>query len=1239
MNKRLSRPQNFVQRLFPLFAVSAAARRAACTRCVLEVLEERRLLSSFVVNSVADTDPAALPGGTVTLRSALNAANTAGGANTITFAAGLTISGAVTINLNHTLGALPDLNSNITLQGPGASLLTVQPAVAHDFGIFKIDSGRTVAISGLTIANGGGFLSGGVLDGGGVFNLGGNLTLSNDVLTGNTAAFGGGVCSSGVLALTNCSLTNNVVSSNGGGLISYATATITGTTLSGNTAVNGGGLETDSVMTMTNSTVANNTARNAGGIENLGSLTLTASTITGNTVSMVGGGLYNYPSYHATLKNNLIAGNSAVSSAPDISGALTSLGHNLIGNTSGGTGLVSSDLQNVSALLGALANNGGPTQTVALQVGSPAIGAADPSGEPSTDQRGALRKVAPDMGAVETEGTPVFSGLTASQTITYGTPSLTLAGTLAQGARIPIGDAVLISVANGTTPLTATATIQSDGTFSATLASSALAVTGSPHTVTYSYNASGANLSFNPTTDTSTAITVTPVTLNVTGITANNKVYDGTAAATAYTAGASMTGVLAADVGNVVLVVGDSSFADKNIGLGKTVTINLSLSGTAAGNYTLTGGRITTTANIAARTLTVTPIVQSKTYDGTTAVSLTLSDNRIAGDSLTVSDAAAAFLDKNVGTGKTVNVTGIALGGADAANYILASTSATPTGDIQPRSLTVTASAAGKSYCQTDPALTYTVSGGPLVGSDALSGTLVRAVGESIGTYPIGQGTVSAGSNYSLAYVGANFAITPITLSVVGITAGSKVYDGTTTATLNVSGATLLGVPLADVGRVTVDATHALGTFGDSNASSSKVVAISGLVLSGPAAANYTLTPPTTAAGITPRPLLITVDNKTKAFGQALPQLTATYSGFAVGDSVANLTVLPTWTVGATPASPVSGSPYSITASGAASSNYSISYVGGTLTVTPSPSQPALNGTGPLAIGQTLTLVATGGITDAGALNPTGSVSFREGNTLLGTVALDATGRAVFNAGIPGLGAHVYTATYSGDSNWSGGSVTMTQLVGDAPQRYVAQLYHDLLHRPADPGGLAAWTAQIYNGASYNSVGLAIAQSAEYQSNSIDALYVQYLGRHADAGGLAQWLALLQGGQSLDSIRAGILGSDEFLLRAGGTTTAYLTAVYQAVLNRAADPAGFAGWAALINGGSTSRAAVALRILNSDENLGDEITGWYQTFLQRSPEGPGLTDWESILRAGTTTAQIVGTFVSTPEYLALHFIA
>ena len=122
------------------------------------------------------------------------------------------------------------------------------------------------------------------------------------------------------------------------------------------------------------------------------------------------------------------------------------------------------------------------------------------------------------------------------------------------------------------------------------------------------------------------------------------------------------------------------------MGTGKTVTVaGITITGTDAGNYSLASTTATTTADITPRALTVSATGVNKVYDGTTTATVTLTDNRVAGDVFTDADTSATFADKNVGTGKTVTVAGITITGTDAGNYTLANTTATTTANITPR--------------------------------------------------------------------------------------------------------------------------------------------------------------------------------------------------------------------------------------------------------------------------------------------------------------------------------------------------------------------------------------------------------------------------------------------------------------------------------------------------------------------------------------------------------------------------
>ena len=193
---------------------------------------------------------------------------------------------------------------------------------------------------------------------------------------------------------------------------------------------------------------------------------------------------------------------------------------------------------------------------------------------------------------------PQFSNLTASQTITYGTPSVVVSGTL---AGVPAGESVIVNAGSVSSART-TATIDKYGNFTATLNTSGLSASTTTYAITYSY---AGDQNFTNTSDSSTALTVNRATSTVSGITANNKVYDSTTSATLKTGSATLGGV---NKGNTVTLStsgASGTFASKDVANNITVTVSgLTISGDQAGDYTLT--QPTTTANItAAKVLTV----------------------------------------------------------------------------------------------------------------------------------------------------------------------------------------------------------------------------------------------------------------------------------------------------------------------------------------------------------------------------------------------------------------------------------------------------------------------------------------------------------------------------------------------------------------------------------------------------------------------------------------------------------
>ncbi len=372
--------------------------RSHCVRdwrkLTLEPLEDRQLLATCHVTRLSDTGVG--KGFRGDLRYCITRANTDAGEDLIIFSA--TAHG--TINLT---GALPDISDDLIIAGPGPDTVTVRRDSGGDYRIFTIYSGKNVQIYSITISNGYAvaLTSDEECWGGGIFNDG-TLTVGSVVITGNRTGgiecHGGGIFNDGTLLVVNSTISANDV----------------------NAAFNGygGGIDNHGNATIVNSTISGNQAEDVGGgiISMNGTLYLRHSTITDNRYVKSdasfygGGGIYGAD---VDARNTIIAGNQAHNGAPSDLKAVEfkSSGHNLIGNSTGGTGYAPTDILDVDPMLGPLADNGGPTLTHALLPGSPAIDAGDNADAPEWDQRGPgfprIVKGTIDIGAFEVQATPI----------------------------------------------------------------------------------------------------------------------------------------------------------------------------------------------------------------------------------------------------------------------------------------------------------------------------------------------------------------------------------------------------------------------------------------------------------------------------------------------------------------------------------------------------------------------------------------------------------------------------------------------------------------------------------------------------------------------------------------------------------------------------------------------------------------------------------------------------------------
>ena len=345
-------------------------------------------------------------------------------------------------------------------------------------------------------------------------------------------------------------------------------------------------------------------------------------------------------------------------------------------------------------------------------------------------------------------------------------------------------------------------------------------------------------------------LTVTQAVLTVTA-TGVNKTYDATPSATVTLTDNRVPG------DNLTASYASASFANKTVGNGKTVTVTgISISGPSASNYTLASTTTTTAANVSKATLTVIAAGVNRVYDGTTAATVTLADNRLSGDSLTTSYSSASFTNKNVGMGKAVSVTGISVMGTDSGNYQLASSTATTSASITDRPITVTAAADSKVYDgATNSVGVPTVTSGSLASGDTGSFTQSfnsRHVGTGKTLTPSGSiNDGNGGNDYSVTLAPANTGT--ITARAITFTVGtdSKTYDGTTASS---------GVPTVTSGSLASgDTGNFIQNFDSKQVGTSKTLTPAGSINDGNGGNDYSMTLAAANTGtITARAITVT---------------------------------------------------------------------------------------------------------------------------------------------------------------------------------------------------------------------------------------------------------------------------------------------------------------------------------------------------------------------------------------------
>ena len=453
--------------------------------------------------------------------------------------------------------------------------------------------------------------------------------------------------------------------------------------------------------------------------------------------------------------------------------------------------------------------------------------------------------------------------------------------------------------------------------------------------------------------------------------------------------------------------------------LSPSSTCNAANSGLPVGTYTVTetySGDTNYAPTTTTFTLTVTPQpvtvtggTVSRTYGQPNPTLAGTITGVIPGDTILATYSSTANPSSPVGSyAETPTLT--AVGNTSLSNYTITIVPGTLV--ITPAPLTVTVASMTRPYGTQNPTFSSSINGA--VNGDTFTNNLTTtaATFSPVGSYPINDTlSGSAVGNYNVTVVPGTLTITKAT-APVSVTANNatRVYGAPNpTFTSTVTGA-LNGDTFTITYTTTATPNSPVGTYNITP------------VVSGPAAANYNFNISNGTLTVSPAPLSVTANNATHVYGSANPAFSGTVTGLVNGDTVSN-----TFTTTATATSNVGIYPIVPVVSGPALSNYTLVTTNGTLTVTPAATATVVvTSATPIQAGVSVTFTAT---VTSPAGTPTGTVTFSDGATTLGTGTINASGVATYSTSSLSTASHTIAATYGGTTNFGTSSGTVNQTV------------------------------------------------------------------------------------------------------------------------------------------------------------------------------------------------------------------
>jgi len=285
--------------------------------------------------------------------------------------------------------------------------------------------------------------------------------------------------------------------------------------------------------------------------------------------------------------------------------------------------------------------------------------------------------------------------------------------------------------------------------------------------------------------------------------------------------------------------------------------------------------------------------------------------------------------------------------------------------------------------------------------------------------------------------------------------------------------------------------------------------------------------------------------------------------------------------------------------------------------------------------------------THANGLEPasefTATIDWGDGTSSSGTVTLSGTNYTV-------SGSHTYSdeKSYAVKVEVTDAAVSATitpkatileELLpggvrGTAEQRFISEVFRDLLDRAVDPSGLAYWTGILAKGVSHYDMVNQLEATTEFENDEVNLLYEKYLHRQVDDSGLQHWTPMLAAGQTVEQVAAQIVGSPEYFQNRGqGTNDGFIDAIYQDALGRAPDASGSKYFGDELSAG-VSRTVVALQIFTTDEYKRQVVQYVFSTLLDRPAEPAAEKGFALALEAGMTDEQLAAHVASSDEYFA-----